>query len=116
MQVLGLILGRHLEEVATCVTLGVLAINSAGGVEGLMDVSDIVDEESESVRSGLLFILNVGLEGLVYVAGLVVAALREPVDYAGHYHCDVVLVKFELGVVIKRATLIKEGNVDEVPR
>ena len=116
MEVLGSVLGRHLEEVAARIALGVLAVDSARGVEGLVDVSDVVDEESESVRSGLLFILNVGLEGLVYEAGLVVAALREPVDYAGYYHRDVVLVKFELRVVIKRPAFIKEGNVDEMPR
>ena len=40
-----------------------------------MDVSAVVDEESESVRSGLLFIFNVGLEGLVDEARLVVTAL-----------------------------------------
>lgn len=101
MQVLSTILGGELEEVTTGVTLRVLAVNSASCVEWLMDVADVVDEESESIRSGLLFIFHMGLEGLVNEAGLIVTALRKPVDYTRDYHSDVVIIKLELGIVIK---------------
>lgn len=44
MEVLSVILGRDVEEVAASVTLGVLAVNSRGSMEWLMNVTEVVDE------------------------------------------------------------------------
>jgi hypothetical protein len=49
MEILGAILGGELNEVAASVALGVRGVNSGGGVEWLMDVSDVVDEEADGV-------------------------------------------------------------------
>lgn len=49
VEVLDLALGGEVDEVTTCITLGVLIVEERDGVEWLVDVSEIVDEESESV-------------------------------------------------------------------
>ncbi len=53
MKVLGTALGGKLNEVAAGISLGILGINSGGSMEWLMDVSNIVDEESNGIRETL---------------------------------------------------------------
>lgn len=65
MEVLGGIFDGESEEVATKVTLRVLAVDSGGGVEWLMDVTNIVDQKSECVGSCLLLIRHVLFHGFV---------------------------------------------------
>ena len=53
MKVLGTIFGGNLNEVATGISLGIRGINSAGSMEWLMDVSNVVDEETNGIRETL---------------------------------------------------------------
>ena len=54
MEVFGSILGWELNKIATGVSLRVRGIDSRGSVEWLMDVSDVVDEETDGVGEALL--------------------------------------------------------------
>ena len=54
-----------MEEVATGVSLGVLLVDSAGSVEWLMQVSNVVDEKTEGVGFGVIFVGDVLLDGSV---------------------------------------------------
>lgn len=49
MQVLCTILGGDGDKVATCVTLRVIFIDSGCGMKRLMDVTNIVNQESEGI-------------------------------------------------------------------
>ena len=53
MKVLGTIFGGNLNEVATGISLGIRGINSCGSMEWLMDVSNVVDEETNGIRETL---------------------------------------------------------------
>jgi len=85
-------------------------------VHRLVDVSQIVDQEAESVRLSSGFIVVVVLHySSVSVTLLVVAFVRQPVDDVGDVLCDVVHVLLELRVVLEVAALVEVGNVHEVP-
>lgn len=47
MQVLGAVLGGNVDGVSTSVSLGVFGVDLGDGVEWLVDVSEVVDEESQ---------------------------------------------------------------------
>ncbi len=115
MKVIGAVNAGQVERVATAVSLGVLAVNSGGSVEWLVNVSEVVDQQSEGVRFGLVFVAYVALDGLVDERALVVAGSREPVLDCGDHSSDVIVIEFELGVVVDGPALIQKGGVNEVP-
>ena len=104
------------EVVATAVASGELWVHTAKSVHGLVDVSQIVDQEAESVGLSSGFIVVVVLHySSVSVTLLVVALVGQPVDDVGDVLGDVVHILLELGVVLQVAALVKVGDVDEVP-
>lgn len=104
------------EVIATAVTSGEVGVHTAQSVHRLVDVSQIVDQEAESVRLSSGFIVVVVLHySSVSVTLLVVAFVRQPVDDVGDVLCDVVHVLLELRVVLEVAALVEVGNVHEVP-
>ena len=104
------------EVIATAVTSGEVGVHTAQSVHRLVDVSQIVDQEAESVRLSSSFIVVVVLHySSVGVTLLVVAFIRQPVDDVGDVLCDVVHVLLELRVVLEVAALVEVGNVHEVP-
>ncbi len=104
------------EVVATAVTSGEVWVHTAQSVHRLVDVSQIVDQEAESVRLSSGFIVVVVLHySSVSVTLLVVALVRQPVDDVGDVLSDVVHVFLELRVVLEVAALVEIGDVHEVP-
>ena len=49
MKVLGAANSRKSYEIATCITFRVLFVNSGSGVQGLMKISNVMDQETERV-------------------------------------------------------------------
>jgi hypothetical protein len=49
MEILGAQFGGNFEEVSTGISLRVFLVKSAGSVEWLMNVSNIMDQKSESI-------------------------------------------------------------------
>lgn len=64
-------LGGEVDEVTAGITLGVLRVEESNSVEWLVDVSKIVDEESEGVGFSLILALGVSSHALVNKAVLV---------------------------------------------
>lgn len=64
-------LGGEVDEVTAGITLGVLRVEESNSVEWLVDVSKIVDEESEGVGFCLILTLGVSSHALVNKAVLV---------------------------------------------
>jgi len=82
-----------------------------------MDVTDIVDHESESSRKTIGFLLrmiSVIHDLLVLVGALVVSLMVEPVGETAHGLSNVVVIKLEV-VVIDAATLVEEWLINEMP-
>ena len=104
------------EAVAAAVASREVGVHTAQSVHRLVDVSQIVDQEAESVRLSSGFIVVVVLHySSVSVTLLVVALVRQPVDDVGDVLGDVVHILLELGVVLQVAALVEVGDVDEVP-
>ena len=82
-----------------------------------MDVSDVVDEESDGVGEALL--LSQGREllhhGGVDEAALVGAGVGDPLLEGGNSLVDGIGVGLEVGVVLLAASLVEVGSVNEVP-
>lgn len=88
------------ELITTSITLGEVRVDSAGGVEGLMDITDIMNEESYSVRSAKGFgVSSVGHNCLVDIGVLIVSSLSEPVDDLGDHKGNVFGGENEIWVV-----------------
>lgn len=118
MEVLGSIVGWESEGVATSISGWVLVVDSGGSVERLMDISNIVEEESHGGGEldilGLAFV-SVGLDLLVLVGGLVVTIVVEPVDNGRHGLGGVVVLHLEVEVADLGAWLIEVWSVDVMP-
>ncbi len=80
-----------------------------------MNISDIVDDESEGETLGLLFVTDVGFNGLVSKIIFVVSTTGNPVNESGDDVGDVFGFKFELWVSRQITSLIEVGNVNKVP-
>jgi hypothetical protein len=65
-----------------------------------MNISKIVDEKSESLRFGLIFIGSVVHNGLIDEACLVVTAVGKPLDDLRNSLADMVLIELEVWIVI----------------
>lgn len=118
MQVLCAVLGGNRNEVTAGVALGVLGVDSGSGMQWLVDISDIVDEEAESVGLALLFRQGGEflLHGRVDERALVVGSgAGQPVDDVGDGLLDVVLLEHEARIVTDGATLVEIRGVHEVP-
>lgn len=115
MEILSVIHGGKVEEVSTSISLGILRVNSASCVEWLVNVSNIVDKKSESVRLCLLFIADMRLDGLIHEGVLVTFISEDPVDDSGDDLSNVFLIEFKVWVVVYGTALIKVGSINEVP-
>lgn len=84
MEVFGTIVVGEWVVISALVSLGVSFVDSGEAVEWLMDVSDIVDQESQGIGLGLfLVILQEFHHGGVDEVLLVVVLLIEPVNDVG---------------------------------
>ena len=72
----------------------------------MMNVSNVMDKESQSVRLGLFFVGNVGGDGLVDEGVFVTILVVEPVNDHWDNFADVFFIKFELREVLDLAALI----------
>lgn len=61
-------------KVATSITVGVVIIHKSGSVKRLMNITDVVDDESEGERSGVVLLREVVLDLLIVIAILVCSA------------------------------------------
>ena len=90
MKIFGTVFNRKSNEVTAGITLGVLWVDSGSGMKWLMEISDIVDEETESIRAE--FILSVAGElafhGLIDEGVSVVSLVGQPVNDARNDHVD----------------------------
>lgn len=70
-------MARNGESIGTFISLGVLVVESRGGVERLVQVSDVMDEETEGVRSSSIVVTGVEsvLDIIVHVGLLVALAV-----------------------------------------
>lgn len=90
MKILGTIDSGDFNKVTAGITLGVLWVDSGSSMKWLMDISDIVNEETESV--GAEFILSVASQlafhGLVDESVSVVSLVGQPVNDVRNDHID----------------------------
>jgi hypothetical protein len=115
VQVVSTVNGGKFLTVTTSITTGVVAVNFGNSVEGLMDVTNVVDNKAQGKGTSISFIWEVRLYGLVVVATLVISTVvGEPCGEVLERIKDISGVKLE-AEVIKRATLVKVGLIDEVP-
>lgn len=117
MQVLGTALGRDLHKIATGITLRVWRVNSAGSMEWLMDITNVVNEQTNGIREA--FLLSEGwklfLHGGVNETALVAPWVRDPLLKRGNRLINGVGIRLEEGVIFLAASLVEVGNVNEVP-
>lgn len=117
MEFLKSTLGWEWEVIATSVSSGVLVVNSGRGVEWLMDITGVVDEESHgggcTVFLGVVFV-GVAHDSFVFIGVLVAVSLVEPHLEGSNDLSDVVLVLDEIEV-LDFATLIEEWSINEMP-
>jgi hypothetical protein len=101
--------------VTTSITCGVGAVNCGNSVEGLMDVTNVVDNKAQGKGASISLIGEVRLDGLVVIATLVISTVvREPCGEVFERVKDLISIVGEVEVG-KRATLVKVGLIDEVP-
>jgi hypothetical protein len=116
VEVCDCLLAWETEVVAALVTLGVLAVDSRRCVEWLVKVSNIVDEETESIGLCLVLIGDVLLDSVVHKGVLVAWFAWEPVDDDWNSSSHVLLWKLEVRIVLNLVTcLVKVWGVDEMP-
>jgi len=73
VELIGGVVAREREGVGTLISLGVLVVESGSCVERLVQVSNIVDKETKSIRSGSVVVSRVErvLDVIVHVGLLV---------------------------------------------
>ena len=114
MQVVGTANAGQVLVIASLITLGVLLVNSRGSVERLMDVTGVVDDETQSEGLGIGLEGEVLLDLLVVVAGLVIASVLQPVGQVFKSAHNVVSVHLEIEVR-EVTSFDQERLVNEVP-
>ena len=116
VQLTGRVVVLEREIVTATVASRVIGVNSAESVQGLMNITQIVDEQAKSIRASACLILVVvvhhSLEG---VTVLIVWLVGKPVNDVGDMLSDVVVIKLELRIVLEVATLVEVRDVNEVP-
>ena len=116
MKLFRAVVGREREVVAAAISCRVVVIDSAEAVQWLMDVTKVVDQETQSVGfPSLLIVLHIVHDSLVHKAVLVAGVAHQPVNDSWNGDADVLFVELEIGIVIRVATLVKVWNIDEVP-
>ena len=116
VKISGIVVIGNFEWVSASITNGVAAIYSAQAVKWLVNVSEIVDEQSEGIwLSVLLIVLHLGHHGLVDEVILIVGGLSQPVTDTEHCSGDVLGVELELRVLVDWTALVEVGSVNEVP-
>jgi len=116
VEVADAVFGGDVFEVATGVTLRIVRVDEGRSMEGLVNITNIVDDEAEGERF-LVLLDGEGLGDLLVVgAFLVVAGVGEPADEVAEGVDVVLLVHLELGEVLNcLAILINIRLVDKVP-
>ena len=104
------------EFVSTAVSSREFLVDSSKRVKGLVDVTEIVDEETESIGSATLFILlHCVHDSGVDKGVLVTSRVAQPVNDVWDHNRDVLGVKLEIRIVTQAPTIAQVGNVHEVP-
>lgn len=75
MQVVGTVDGGDALVITTSITAGVGVIDLGYGMEGLMDVTNVVNDETQGEGAGIGLVGEVRLNGLVVVAALVCSSI-----------------------------------------
>jgi len=116
VQVTGTANAGEVLGVATSVTLGVVGVEAGGGVQGLMDVTNVMDDHAESEGSAIT-ILGEVLGDLLPVVGseVIITGSFEPLGQVSEGTNNVVLVHHEQGVVVEGVAVDGVGLIDEVP-
>lgn len=118
VQVLGTSLLLESEEVPAHISLLEFGVVSGGGVKRLMEVTDIVDQQSESngfhIERVLLWEKLVGCDLLVSVRVLVISLLFQDADELWDDKGGVMWVELDFHLV-SRVVVIEDGLVSEVP-
>ena len=117
VKILGTTLGRQGDKVATSITFRILRVNSAGCVQRLMDVTNIVNEEADGIRETLLLRKSWELlhHSCIDKAGLIVALAGDPLLERWDSLINWIGVWLEVRVILGTASLVEIRNVNEVP-
>lgn len=101
--------------IATTVTLGVGVVDLGGGVKGLMDVADVMDDhtEGEGLGIGHVGVVNHDVVGVNTVIGT--WDTLDPVGQVLESLNNVSLGHNVVGVVFDIVTLAEEGEVNVMP-
>lgn len=112
VQVADATLGRKLLGVTTSVARWVIVVNFTGGVERLMNITNVVNHKSESEGSGILVVGEVVLDVVgVVVLGVTISQVGGKVSDSIN---DFVFFNDETEVT-EGATLVEVWLIDEVP-
>ncbi len=115
MQVFNITDCWEFEEVTTGVSFRVLGVKSGGGVEWLMNISNIVNHKSQGLRLSNLFVSNILNHCLIDEGFLIVPLASEPLLDIWNSISNIVVIKLKVRVVLDRTALIKVRSVDKVP-
>ena len=116
MEVSDVITKFEVKAVSTLVAFGELVVNSTGTVEGLVNITQVMDNKSQSEGSGIVLIVVVVLHyGLVSVGVFVTIVIVQEVKELRQDGADIVRFISKVGVGFSITTIIEERVVDEVP-
>lgn len=115
MKVVSFVVIREGESVATNITGWVFLVNTRKAVEGLMDISQVVDQQAESVGLSVLFIFHLGHHCLINEAIFIARLFLNPGNNTFNGMSDVLVFPDIFREIIDGTALIEEGGVNEVP-
>jgi hypothetical protein len=80
-----------------------------------MDITNIVDQKTEGIGLAVLFVLHLRhhclINKMVFVAWLLVDPSGDTLNSVS----NVLVAEFDFGVIIKRASFVKERSIDKMP-
>ena len=100
-------------KVTASITIRVVIVNESSGVEGLVNITDVVDHQSQRERSSIVHVGERRQNSLVVVAALVGSSIvGKPIRKILESVNNVVLRHHEWIIIV---TIIVVGLVNEVP-
>lgn len=117
MQVFGPFMTRYLNKVAASITLRIFRVNSANSVEGLMDVTDVMNKESQSIWESFFIreMRKLFHHGDIDNILLIVFFLGERINQGRNDYLNWDLVELELRVILNRVSFIQVRSVNKMP-